>query len=157
MLIYLALLLLMCSVFPLKLLPINAEFQCTPLQWLPTFFQTIGYQCQVSLYCDDLIHKSCKHLHEMCTYNCFLFQGNMIEGCLPDNRIKKFSDKLKEGLVYKIESFMVTAARTMYRTVEYPHRIRIALQTNWQKSIQNLKVSLCMCTAQSHLMSSQNV
>ena len=53
----------------------------------------------------------------------------MIEGCLPENNVALFSDKLKEGLVYQIESFMVMPARRNYRTVSHANRIKIGQRT----------------------------
>lgn len=54
----------------------------------------------------------------------------MIEGCLLENNVHKFGDRLKEGLVYQIESFIVTPARNNYRTVNHAFRIRIDLDTS---------------------------
>lgn len=55
--------------------------------------------------------------------------GNTIEGSLPKERMDQFMDKLKEGLVYRLESFMVVGARTGYRTAEHDYRIRISQNT----------------------------
>ncbi|CAM0949019.1 unnamed protein product [Alopecurus aequalis] len=56
-------------------------------------------------------------------------QGNMIEGCLPENNMQRFSDKLKESLLYEISSFIVVAARNSYRVAEHAFRIKIGQQT----------------------------
>lgn len=56
-------------------------------------------------------------------------QGNMIEGCLPENNIEQFGDKLKEGLLYEIESFIVVGARNSYRVADNTFRIKIGQQT----------------------------
>ena len=53
----------------------------------------------------------------------------MIEGCLPENNIQRFSDKLKEGLLYEIESFIVVGARNNYRVADHAFRIKIGQQT----------------------------
>lgn len=55
-------------------------------------------------------------------------QGNMIEDCLPESNIQRFDDKLKEGLVYEFESFMVIAARNSHRVASHASRIKIGQQ-----------------------------
>ena len=61
--------------------------------------------------------------------NHFILQGNMIEGCLPENNVRRFGDKLKESLVYEISSFMVVNARNSYRVADHAFRIKIGQQT----------------------------
>ena len=53
----------------------------------------------------------------------------MIEGCLPENNVGRFSDKIKESLVYEISSFMVINARNTYRVADHAFRIKIGQQT----------------------------
>jgi hypothetical protein len=41
----------------------------------------------------------------------------------------QFRDKLKEGKVYKLESFMIVDPRTSYRATDHCHRFRISQNT----------------------------
>ena len=54
----------------------------------------------------------------------------MMEGCIPANRIDQFKQSLREGTVYKLQSFIVSGARSKYRAVNSPYRIKF---TQWTK------------------------
>ncbi|KAK1650858.1 hypothetical protein QYE76_068663 [Lolium multiflorum] len=55
--------------------------------------------------------------------------GNTIEGSLLEKRMEQFKDKLEEGKVYKLESFMVVDPRPNYRATDHCYRLRISQNT----------------------------
>jgi len=44
--------------------------------------------------------------------------------------INTFREKLKEGLVYKIERFLLAGQKTKHRAARHPHRVRLGISTN---------------------------
>jgi hypothetical protein len=45
----------------------------------------------------------------------------------------QFKEKLKEGSIYMLKSFMVVAAQPIYRTPDHPYKIRITQKARTQK------------------------
>ena len=50
-----------------------------------------------------IIRRAVNCLHEIYTYAKLILQGNTVEGSLPANQMDRFKEKLKEGLVYRLE------------------------------------------------------
>lgn len=53
----------------------------------------------------------------------FFVQGGTAEGLIPKEKMKKFQNSIREGMVYKIDSYMIVKAKEKYRAVDHPFRL----------------------------------
>jgi hypothetical protein len=75
-----------------------------------------------------------------------------MEGCVPPNRVYKFREQLKEGSIYRFESFIVAAAWNKYKTANHPYRIKITQRTKVIEAIPDSEIFPLFPYNANHLM-----